>query len=237
MEGVTATVNYSTEKASVAFGPSVTHERPDRADRGDRLLGPRAGACAAVHGGERSRAGGPHARSGSASSSRSPWRRRSSRWRWFRRCSSTHGSGCRSRWRPRSSRGGRGRSTRATWMNLRHAAATMDTLISVGVLAAFGWSLYALFLGDAGDPSLRHGLVAPGARHGVEPDLPRGCRWSDGLRPRRSLLRAGQAALRRGTAGAARARCEGRRRDPRRDRGADRHRPTRGRRPVRRQTG
>jgi Cu+-exporting ATPase len=34
----------------------------------------------------------------------------------------------------------------------------MDTLISVGVLAAFGWSLYALFLGDAGDPSMRHGF-------------------------------------------------------------------------------
>ncbi|CAA9486566.1 MAG: Lead, cadmium, zinc and mercury transporting ATPase; Copper-translocating P-type ATPase, partial [uncultured Solirubrobacteraceae bacterium] len=39
---------------------------------------------------------------------------------------------------------------RAAWANLRHATATMDTLISVGVLAAFGWSLYALFLGDAG---------------------------------------------------------------------------------------
>jgi Cu+-exporting ATPase len=39
---------------------------------------------------------------------------------------------------------------RAAWANLRHGAATMDTLISVGVLAAFGWSLYALFLGDAG---------------------------------------------------------------------------------------
>ena len=47
---------------------------------------------------------------------------------------------------------------RATWVNLRHGAATMDTLVSVGVLAAFGWSLYALFLGDAGDPSLRHGF-------------------------------------------------------------------------------
>jgi P-type Cu+ transporter len=42
--------------------------------------------------------------------------------------------------------------------NLRHAAATMDTLISGGVAAAFGWSLYALFLGDAGDPALRHGF-------------------------------------------------------------------------------
>jgi Cu+-exporting ATPase len=39
---------------------------------------------------------------------------------------------------------------RAAWVNLRHGAATMDTLVSVGVLAAYGWSLYALFLGDAG---------------------------------------------------------------------------------------
>src|SRR5215218_1619348 len=39
---------------------------------------------------------------------------------------------------------------KAAWQNLRHGAATMDTLISVGTLAALGWSLYALFLGDAG---------------------------------------------------------------------------------------
>jgi Cu+-exporting ATPase len=39
---------------------------------------------------------------------------------------------------------------RAAWVNARHGAATMDTLVSVGVLAAFGWSLYALFFGDAG---------------------------------------------------------------------------------------
>jgi Cu+-exporting ATPase len=39
---------------------------------------------------------------------------------------------------------------RAAWANLKHATATMDTLISVGTLAAWGWSLYALFLGDAG---------------------------------------------------------------------------------------
>ena len=44
---------------------------------------------------------------------------------------------------------------RAAWVNARHAAATMDTLISVGVLAAFGWSLYALFVGAAGDPGMR----------------------------------------------------------------------------------
>jgi Cu+-exporting ATPase len=47
---------------------------------------------------------------------------------------------------------------RAAWMNLRHGAATMDTLISVGTLAAFGWSLYALFLGEAGELSMRHGF-------------------------------------------------------------------------------
>src|SRR5919108_2223083 len=47
---------------------------------------------------------------------------------------------------------------RAAWANLRHATATMDTLISLGVLAAFGWSLYALFFGDAGMPGMRMGF-------------------------------------------------------------------------------
>ncbi|MFE7041028.1 heavy metal translocating P-type ATPase [Streptomyces atratus] len=47
---------------------------------------------------------------------------------------------------------------RATWTNLRHGAATMDTLVSVGTLAAFGWSLWALFLGDAGMTGMRHGF-------------------------------------------------------------------------------
>ncbi|HEX3335852.1 MAG TPA: cation transporter, partial [Jatrophihabitans sp.] len=44
---------------------------------------------------------------------------------------------------------------RAAWTNLRHRATTMDTLVSLGVLAAFAWSLWALFLGDAGTPGLR----------------------------------------------------------------------------------
>ncbi|MGW2488471.1 heavy metal translocating P-type ATPase [Streptomyces sp. NPDC001606] len=38
---------------------------------------------------------------------------------------------------------------------LRHAAATMDTLVSLGVLASFSWSAYALFLGGAGEPGMR----------------------------------------------------------------------------------
>ncbi|SIR21349.1 heavy metal translocating P-type ATPase [Micromonospora avicenniae] len=45
---------------------------------------------------------------------------------------------------------------RAALINLRHGAATMDTLVSVGTLAAFGWSLWALFLGDAGMPGMTH---------------------------------------------------------------------------------
>ncbi|ANG85101.1 copper-translocating P-type ATPase [Microbacterium aurantiacum] len=45
---------------------------------------------------------------------------------------------------------------RAAAINLRHGAATMDTLISMGVTAAFLWSLYALFLGHAGMPGMTH---------------------------------------------------------------------------------
>ncbi|HYN93655.1 MAG TPA: heavy metal translocating P-type ATPase [Pilimelia sp.] len=45
---------------------------------------------------------------------------------------------------------------RAAWTNLRHGAATMDTLISMGTLAAFGWSLWALFVGTAGAPGMTH---------------------------------------------------------------------------------
>ncbi|MFF7068446.1 heavy metal translocating P-type ATPase [Streptomyces pseudovenezuelae] len=44
---------------------------------------------------------------------------------------------------------------KAAWTNTRHGAATMDTLVSVGTLAAFGWSLWALFFGDAGMPGMR----------------------------------------------------------------------------------
>ncbi|MFB7465907.1 heavy metal translocating P-type ATPase [Streptomyces sp. NPDC056224] len=47
---------------------------------------------------------------------------------------------------------------RAAWTNARHGAATMDTLVSVGTLAAFTWSLWALFLGHAGMPGMRHGF-------------------------------------------------------------------------------
>ncbi len=45
---------------------------------------------------------------------------------------------------------------RSAAVNLRHGAATMDTLVSVGTAAAFLWSVWALFLGDAGMPGMTH---------------------------------------------------------------------------------
>ena len=45
---------------------------------------------------------------------------------------------------------------RAAWTNLRHGTSTMDTLVSMGTLAALGWSLYALFFGTAGTPGMKH---------------------------------------------------------------------------------
>ncbi len=54
----------------------------------------------------------------------------------------------------------------------RHGAVTMDTLVSLGTLAAFGWSLYALIFGGAGDPGMRHsfsltGGMSDGAATGI----------------------------------------------------------------------
>ena len=45
---------------------------------------------------------------------------------------------------------------KAAWTNLKHGAATMDTLISMGTSVALLWSLYALFLGTAGTPGMTH---------------------------------------------------------------------------------
>jgi Cu+-exporting ATPase len=45
---------------------------------------------------------------------------------------------------------------KAAWANLQHGATTMDTLISIGTLAAFGWSVWALFFGTAGTTGMRH---------------------------------------------------------------------------------
>ena len=60
---------------------------------------------------------------------------------------------------------------KATWVNLRHGAATMDTLISLGVLAAFGWSLYALFWGTAGEIGMTHGFSLTAQRGAADSQI------------------------------------------------------------------
>jgi P-type Cu+ transporter len=58
---------------------------------------------------------------------------------------------------------------RAAWANAKHGAATMDTLISVGTLAAWLWSLYALFIGDAGMNDMRMAFdLFPGSGSGAD---------------------------------------------------------------------
>jgi len=60
---------------------------------------------------------------------------------------------------------------RAAWANLKHGAATMDTLVSLGVLAAWLWSLYALFLGDAGMTGMRMSFELVPARGGGSDEI------------------------------------------------------------------
>jgi P-type Cu+ transporter len=45
---------------------------------------------------------------------------------------------------------------KAAWANVKHGTATMDTLISIGTSAALAWSVYALFFGTAGTPGMTH---------------------------------------------------------------------------------
>ncbi|QJA00644.1 copper-translocating P-type ATPase [Leifsonia sp. PS1209] len=59
---------------------------------------------------------------------------------------------------------------RSAAINLRHGAATMDTLVSLGTAAAYLWSVWALVFGTAGELGMRHPftLVAePGSASGA----------------------------------------------------------------------
>ncbi len=60
---------------------------------------------------------------------------------------------------------------RATWQNLRHRTVTMDTLVSVGTLAAYGWSVVALFFLDAGTPGMRMPFELVPSRAGSDGQL------------------------------------------------------------------
>jgi Cu+-exporting ATPase len=163
LEGVTATVNYATEKAKVSFPDSFTAEdlvkTVESAGYGASLPAPPATA------------GGADGQAGAGASPAAYDRVRSLRdrlavsavltvpiiamamapalqfnyWQW---ASLTLAAPV-VVW-------GAWPFHKAAWTNLRHGTTTMDTLVSMGVLAAFGWSLYALFLGTAGMPGMTH---------------------------------------------------------------------------------
>ncbi|WP_433204144.1 heavy metal translocating P-type ATPase [Dactylosporangium sp. CS-047395] len=141
MDGVTASVNYATETASVQYADPVTRadlvatvertgytaaavERPP--NDGTRLLVTAALSVPVI-----------------LLAMVPAWQ--FTNWQWVSLALAT----------PVVAYGGRP-FHRAAFVNLRHAAATMDTLISVGTLAAFGWSVWALFLGTAGEPGMTH---------------------------------------------------------------------------------
>ncbi len=148
LDGVTATVNYATEKAHVVAPPTVTDE--DLVDRVDET-----GYSASV----------ATARPAPADDSTALRRRllvslvltvpvvamamvpalQVDYWQWLSLVLAT----------PVVLWGG-WPFHRAAWANLRHRATTMDTLISVGTLAAYGWSVYALVFGTAGEIGMRH---------------------------------------------------------------------------------
>ncbi|GAA4619679.1 heavy metal translocating P-type ATPase [Actinoallomurus vinaceus] len=154
LEGVTATVNYATEKASVSFGPEITP---------DDLIAQveKAGYTAELP--------TPEPAEEEADSDDAPVRALRDRlavstalavpvillamvpalqfrnWQWASLALAA----------PVLVWGGLP-FHRAAYKNLKLGAATMDTLVSLGALAAFGWSLYALFFGTAGEPGMRH---------------------------------------------------------------------------------
>ncbi|MFB8203480.1 heavy metal translocating P-type ATPase [Kitasatospora purpeofusca] len=177
MDGVTATVNYATEKAKVAFGPdvSVADLVATVEATGYTAAPPRPATTAPAgpvsdHADDRA---GDHA-DGSAADELAPLRQRLitavvlavpvvamamvpalqfDNWQWLSLTLAapvvTYAA-----WP----------FHRAAWTNLKHGAATMDTLVSLGTGAAFLWSLWALFLGHAGMPGMRHGFEFTVAR-------------------------------------------------------------------------
>lgn len=157
IDGVTASVNYATEKAKVNYPASVTTD-----DLIAKVVD--TGYTAAVHSPEPARTEAPEADSPAPATA--PLRHRLlvslalaipvtamamvpalqfDNWQWL---SLTLAA-------PIVVWGG-WQFHRAAWVNARHGAATMDTLISLGSIAAFGWSVYALFFGDAGMPGMKH---------------------------------------------------------------------------------
>ncbi|MEY9968647.1 Cu+-exporting ATPase [Streptacidiphilus sp. MAP12-16] len=169
MDGVEATVNYATEKASVSYAPEVSVEdliaTIEKTGYSAQVPRPEPEAVSGESAGPES-SGAQSAGAQSADEESAALRRRLlltvalglpvvlmamvpafqfRNWQWL----SFALTG------PVVAYGGLP-FHRAAWTNLRHGAATMDTLVSLGTLAAFGWSTWALFLGTAGMPGMTH---------------------------------------------------------------------------------
>ncbi|TRX53188.1 heavy metal translocating P-type ATPase [Corynebacterium guaraldiae] len=156
LDNVEATVNFATESASVSYDPATTTP----ADLIDVVEGAGYGAFTVDDGGEASASTADTAREGEASDilqrtlvsaalslpvmllSMVP-ALQFQNWQWACLVLTTLVYVI-----------GGAPFHRATWANLKHGAATMDTLITLGTTAAFGWSLYALFFGNAGMPGM-----------------------------------------------------------------------------------
>jgi Cu+-exporting ATPase len=164
MEGVEASVNYATERAAVEFDPAIV--APDqlvetvRATGYDATLPPPAGAEAA--GGEAGEAATAQEDPTAALRRRLIWSAiltvpvvlmsmipalQFDYWQWIALQLATPVV----LW-------GAWPFHRAAWLNFRHGSATMDTLISLGTLAAYGWSVVALLFLGAGEPGMRMGF-------------------------------------------------------------------------------
>ena len=160
LEGVSATVNYATETAAVEYDPAVAGT-PDlveavRAAGYEATLPPAPGAD--------DREAHDHMHEAGAAETAALWRRtwisallsapvlamamipalQFDNWQWLSLQLATPVVV----W-------GAWPFHRAAIRNARHAAATMDTLISLGVSAAWLWSVYALFLGEAGHTGMK----------------------------------------------------------------------------------
>jgi P-type Cu+ transporter len=163
LEGVSATVNYATEKAKVTFSGDVRPEdlvaTVEATGYGATVPAPRSTAGEAVESGPDEGSDGVH------DEETARWRQRFvvsavltvpvilmsmvpalqfDNWQWL----SLTLTAPVVVW-------GALPFHRAAWTNARHGAATMDTLISVGVSAAFLWSLWALFFTHAGMPGMK----------------------------------------------------------------------------------
>ncbi len=164
LEGVNATVNYATEKATVHAGKGTTAqtliqtieqtgyhatlpaESPRDPDLELRQLRRRLIICAVLS--------MPVIMIAMVPAWQFPW------WQWV----SFALAGVVVTW-------GAWPFHRATLLNLQHGNATMDTLISIGTLAAFGWSAYALLFGAAGEIGFRHPFELRLVRHAPTANL------------------------------------------------------------------